>query len=139
MLFRSAVEKLLQGTSSHGDIMKVRDWFLLCFQGKMGELIDWIEGESKTGRENQMGFFLSAMHVVRESFLIASGCVELVRLEGDELVFAQRFSKMIHSGNVDELITSLNKAHYHISRNAAPKIVFMDLSYQIGRLLQTKA
>ena len=135
----NAVEKLLSGGSSHGDIMKVRDWFLMCFQGKMGELIDWIDGESRTGRENQMAFFVSAMHVIRESFLIGSGCPELVRLEGDELVFAQRFSKMIHGGNVDELITNLNKAHYHISRNASAKIVFMDLSYQIGRLLQTKA
>ncbi len=130
---------LLEGGSSHGDIMKVRDWFLYCFQGKMVELLDWIDVEAKTGREHQMAFFLTAMHVVRESFLISSGCAELVRLEGDELVFAQRFSKMIHGGNVDQIIIGINKAHYHISRNASAKLVFVDLSYDLGRLLQTKA
>jgi hypothetical protein len=38
--------------------------------------------------------------------------------------------------NADKLAQELNEAHYHIERNANPKMVFVDSSIQIAQYLR---
>jgi len=40
---------------------------------------------------------------------------------------------------MEGLLSELDKAHYHIERNAHPKILFTDLSYRISALLQQES
>ncbi|MEP6903237.1 MAG: hypothetical protein ABJA66_15920, partial [Actinomycetota bacterium] len=45
------------------------------------------------------------------------------------------FVRFITPSNIEGLTESLNKACYHIERQANAKILFLDLSLQIHRLL----
>ncbi|MNR55185.1 hypothetical protein D3C85_1755070 [compost metagenome] len=39
---------------------------------------------------------------------------------------------------VEALINELEKAHYHIERNANPKILFLDVSLQLVKIIKFK-
>ncbi len=56
-------------------------------------------------------------------------------LGADEQDFVKKFSPFIHSGNVERFIDELNKAYYHMERNANVKILFMDLAFKFNELL----
>jgi hypothetical protein len=53
----------------------------------------------------------------------------------DQAEFIKNFSPFIHQGNISLLTEEINTAHYHIERNANPKILFMDLSVKMNGLL----
>ena len=50
----------------------------------------------------------------------------------------EKFAPFVHSGNILEINKELNEAIYHIERNANAKIVLLDLSIKLTRLLHQK-
>jgi DNA polymerase-3 subunit delta' len=48
----------------------------------------------------------------------------------------QGFSKFVTIRNADQLTEELNTAHYHIERNANPRMVFVDASLRMGQQLR---
>ena len=60
----------------------------------------------------------------------------------DELKFVgfqiEKFAPFIHGGNILDINKELNDAIYHIERNGNAKIVLLDLSIKLTRLLHTK-
>ncbi|MGB5364259.1 MAG: DNA polymerase III subunit delta', partial [Aureibaculum sp.] len=50
----------------------------------------------------------------------------------------QKFAPFVHSSNILEINDELNDAIYHIERNANAKIVLLDLSIKLTRLLHQK-
>ena len=59
----------------------------------------------------------------------------IVKLGGHEQEFVKKFSPFIHANNVEQFIEELNKAHFHMERNANSKILFMDLAFKFNELL----
>ena len=49
-----------------------------------------------------------------------------------------KFAPFVHSGNILDINKELNDAIYHIERNGNPKIILLDLSIKLTRLLHTK-
>lgn len=95
----------------------------------------WIDEISAAGRERQKNFLNYALHIMRESLVLNYADEELVKLAADEQEFVKKFSPFIHGSNVERFIEELNKAHYHMERNANPKILFMDLAFKFNELL----
>jgi DNA polymerase-3 subunit delta' len=95
----------------------------------------WIDEVSSSGRERQKNFLNYALHIMRESLVLNYADASLVKLGQDEQEFVKKFSPFIHSNNVERFIDELNKAHYHIERNANAKILFMDLAFKFNELL----
>ena len=114
-------------------------WMRLCFAAKMIETLDWVENVSAIGRERQKNFLNYALQMVRESLLMNYADKSLVKLNGEELDFLVKFSPYIHGGNCISLSEELNTAYFHIERNANPKILFLDLSIRVMKLLKVKA
>ena len=50
--------------------------------------------------------------------------------------FTQKFSPYIHVGNAEGLMEAVEKAHADISRFGNARIVLLDLSFQVIRLLR---
>jgi len=98
-------------------------------------VISWIDEVSSAGRERQKTFLNYALHIMRESAMMNYGDDSLVRLSADEQEFVKKFSPFIHGANIERFIEELNKAHYHMERNASPKILFMDLAFKFNELL----
>ncbi|GAB3201523.1 DNA polymerase-3 subunit delta' [Pontibacter aydingkolensis] len=112
------------------------DWMRNCYSYKFAEMIDMSDKFQTLGRENQKNFLLYALNLFRKVMLYGIDASLITYLPPAELDFVQKFSKLITVANASQLTEELNQAHYHIERNANPKIVFVDSSIQIAGYLR---
>jgi DNA polymerase III subunit delta' len=112
------------------------DWMRACFRPDMPVVLKWVDTMAGTGRESQKNFLLYSLRMIRESMLAGTRVPVLNHLSQSEYEFVQKFSAMIGEANAAELSAALSTAHYHIERNANPKILFFNLSLLINELLQ---
>jgi len=124
-----ALGMLADDTNSfHGQFVQ---WLRLCFGNKGTEIVAFVDLASKMGRENQKNFLRYGVNFIRECCLLLSGAGSLVHLPPQELDTAQKMTKVMTVELAGTIINELEKAHYHIERNANPKILFLDVSLQI--------
>ncbi|WP_426669836.1 ATP-binding protein [Mucilaginibacter sp. McL0603] len=113
-------------------------WLRLCFGNKGPEVMAFVDQASKMGRENQKNFLRYGISFIRECCLLMSGAGSLVHLPAQELETAQKMTNVMNTAMAQAISTELEKAHYHIERNANPKILFLDVSLQIIKILNFK-
>jgi len=102
-------------------------------------LIEWSETIAKTGRETQKRFLNYCLQFFRQALLLNYDAASLVFLQPKTPNFKiENFAPYIHSGNILEINNELNDAIYHIERNGNAKIILLDLSIKLTRLLHTK-
>jgi DNA polymerase-3 subunit delta' len=94
---------------------------------------------AKIGRERQKNFLAYAERIIRNAMLINYNNPQLARLNEDEKEFVKKFGPFINYVNIPDFATELEKAQYHIERNANPNILFMDLSLTFTILLMSAA
>ncbi|MFM6975268.1 MAG: ATP-binding protein [Sphingobacteriaceae bacterium] len=113
------------------------DWMRMTFGDKGAAIFDFVEVIAKSGRENQKAFLRYGIHFLRECMLMLSGAENLVRLPENEQSVAINFAqKVLTLAKAEAIISELEKAHYHIERNANPKILFLDVSLQFVKILK---
>lgn len=98
-------------------------------------IMAWIDEIASAGRERQKNFLNYALHIIRESMVLNAPASEIVKLNKNELDFVKKFSPFIHNNNVEPFVEELNKAYFHMERNANAKILFMDLAFKFNELL----
>jgi DNA polymerase-3 subunit delta' len=119
-------------------------WVRAAFKAKgnaavIQELIEWSDTIAKTGRETQKRFLNYCLQFFRQAMLLNYNADELVFLEPNATGFQlEKFAPFIHSGNIIDINTELNDAIYHIERNGNAKIILLDLSIKLTRLLHSK-
>jgi len=75
----------------------------------------------------------------RQALLKNYNADELVFIEPSSVKFdLEKFAPFVHSGNIIEINKELNEAIYHIERNGNAKIILLDLSIKLTRLLHQK-
>lgn len=114
------------------------DWFRKCYKGNGIELVDWVESFVKYGREEQKRFFKYGLHFNRGLMLHLCGLESMSVATEEE---GRVFEKMIENGIIDldkiNLITELfSETAYSIERNANPKILFLDVSIGLNKILK---
>ena len=110
-------------------------WLRLCFGNKGIEVMAFVDQLSKMGRENQKNFLRYGINFIRECCLLLSGAGQLVHLPAQELETAQKMTNVMNINQSQNIVAELEKAHYHVERNANPKILFLDVSLQIIKTL----
>ena len=115
-------------------------WMRVSWKADIEGIYNWVENISSKsyGREKQKGFLKYAMNIVRESVVINYGDEKISSLQDKEKQFVNNFAPFVHGRNVLSIFEIMDEAHYHIERNANPKILFMDLSMQFANLLHIK-
>lgn len=111
-------------------------WMRMTFADKGSQIFEFVESASKLGRENQKNLLQYGVNLIRECVMIISGAEELVHLQSSEMDFVKNFSKHLDLAQAEALVNELEKAHYHIERNANPKILFLDVSLQFVKVLK---
>ncbi len=114
------------------------DWLRKCYRGNGAELVTWVEAFAKIGRENQKQLIQYALHFLRELLQLTLVPNAQVRLQKQELTTAQNLTKVLDFEQIEQIATLLNDCHYHIGRNANPKILFLDASIQINKIIKAK-
>lgn len=112
------------------------NWMRFCYSFDVLKLVGLADEFDAQNKESQKGMFEYGLGILRELFLLANGADNLVKLEGEELTFIQKFSKVFKISNIDKIQKIISEAHYSIERNARAKIVFLDISLSIARLIK---
>jgi DNA polymerase-3 subunit delta' len=121
-------------------------WMRLCympFHAKNGnyawnDLNEWIDETNKRGKEYIKRFLSFCSDAARECMLLSVGAADLVRLDDSVIPGFSKFSRFIHSGNIEPFMEIMGKGVYGIERNANPRILLLDLSFKINTLLNPK-
>lgn len=113
-------------------------WMRFLWQKEFLELMQWSENMAKVGRERQMLFFRYGLHVFRESLILNYADPSIQMTGGSELAFISKFSPYVNELNAIDMVMLFENAEYHISRNANPKILLMDVSLKMMKLVRKK-
>ncbi|GAA3921808.1 DNA polymerase III subunit delta [Hymenobacter algoricola] len=114
-------------------------WMRHCYGYKVDKLLGQSDEFQKLGRENQKEFLQYALVLLRKVLLFGIDARLVPHLPATEQQFITGFSRFVHLRNADLLATEINDAHYHVERNANPRMVFVDTSLRIAELLKIAA
>jgi len=113
-----------------------RQWMRLCYQGKMDEIIRFINDLVKHTREFQKSFLTYSLRMTRETFLVNRGSSDLTRMNGKENDLVDKFNPFINERNIHLFNQELNDAIYHIERNVNSSVMFLDVSLKFMGFLK---
>ena len=77
-----------------------------------------------------------SLTIFREIFLVAGGNDSMVKLEQKQLEFVRNFSKVFNINNLQKISELVDEGIFHIERNVRAKIVFLDTSLRLARLIK---
>ncbi len=111
------------------------EWMRACFKKNFAGLVtlsDEYHNLDKLGQRNMMQY---SMNMIREVLMQKSGATAIQRLQCEERKFIQDFSKVMDVRKIEQAYRLLNDASYHLERNGSAKMIFMDLSLQLARVI----
>ena len=112
------------------------NWMRLCYKRDVPSIVDWVDQMSALKREKQKNFILYSLNFFRQCMLDKYLGSEKSLLFGNERAFAGKFGKFVHGGNIVGLMEVFDQEHYHLERNGNAKLIFLDLSFNVMRLLR---
>ncbi len=116
------------------------EWVRLCFQAKNKNKIDALiiltEDLSSMNRQKQVDFLNFVLENFRKSFLYNYDLSEKLSLKISHENFSlEKFSVFVHRKNIFLILEEIEKSIYYITRNSNSKLLFLDLSLSLSRLI----
>ena len=111
----------------------------LCYARDIIQINGWVERVAGMGRERQKQLIDYSLRLLRENFILHMEHDTLNYMSAKESDFSRKFSPFIHEGNVHALAEAFTLAGNHIEANGNPRIILMDLSIGVIKLLMQKA
>ncbi len=118
-------------------LTQIREWLNAILKGGPLAQMKWVEETSKMGREPQKQFLKYFNNLLEQSIrlkILGNG----LNLDPTLKDFALRINKIAGIGQIEAIIEELDKAVYHIERNANPKMLFMALGIKFYHIIQNK-
>ena len=112
------------------------EWMRNCYKANIQDLVpraDLFDGMKKETQKHILEYGLS---IFRDVFLLQNQAGTLVKLEGDEMTFVQNFAKALQPNRVESVVKELTDAHFYLERNGRAKMVFLDASLNIAKLMK---
>ena len=126
----------LADNPENDDAALLLDWLRKCWRGNGVELVQWTDTFAKLGRENQKQFLFYGLHFMRELMALLVTRHTEARLRPLELQTAQNMLNVLDFEKVTRMVDIINDNIYYIERNANPKILFLDSSIQLNKILK---
>ncbi len=126
----------LADNPANDDAAFLLNWLRKCWAGNGLELVQATEVFAQLGRENQKQFLQYGLHFLRELLTLQVSKNAQVRLRPDELHTAERMTAVLNFEKISRLVELFTDNAYYIERNANPKILFLDTSIQVHRILK---
>jgi DNA polymerase III subunit delta' len=112
------------------------DWMRACFKGNGVELVNWVDKFATIGREKQKLFLKYGLHFIRELMVLSTTSKDDLRLRGEELNTALKMKSVIQFSKIEPISKLFDECSYFIERNANPKILFLDASIKMNKILR---
>jgi len=135
--FNTALKLAADKADNYADLFL--EWMRKGYKGHGVELVKWAEQFAKLGRENQKHFLFYALHFMRELLVHKVTGREDIRLQPKERNAAIKLAGITEVDQMEAIVTLLTECHYHIERNANPKIRMLDAGIQLHQVLRRKA
>tara|TARA_B100001250_G_scaffold259548_1_gene223502 strand:+ start:8707 stop:9885 length:1179 start_codon:yes stop_codon:yes gene_type:complete len=126
------------------------EWVRLCFlsvnknakyqeNSVIVKIVEWSNSISKLEKTYQMKFVKIATSIFRSAFLLNYNplFIESIKIEHPDFSI-KKFSEHITGSNISEIFSLLSSSHYYLSQYGNSKIIFLDLSFSLGKLLHKK-
>ena len=107
----------------------------VCYKKSVLDMMNWSESIGAESKGRQKAFLKYALHMFRQSMLRNYTEDHLTRVSEEEDAFLNKFAQFISGNNVYGFMETFDKSYYHIERNANPKILFMNLCFQVMRYI----
>jgi DNA polymerase III subunit delta' len=128
-----AISLLTEGIEDQSPL--IIEWMRLCYARRVPEIMAWCDDRVKEGREPTLRMLEGCLDIFRMA-LRRNFIQESLASDKEVDTFTQKFSPYIHVGNAEGLMEAVEKAHADISRFGNARIVLLDLSFQVIRLLR---
>ena len=130
-----------QGFNSENEILFL-DWVRGAFKVKsskaaISELISFSEKLSKRTREEQKDFLNYCSTVFRDAILYGYKAQNNSANYSNGLIL-EKFSPFVHEENIEDFYDVIQRGFNDLERNGNPKIIFLDISIKLTRLLHVK-
>ncbi len=118
----------------------LREWLNAVLKTGPVAQVKWIEEISRIGREKQKQFLRYFNHLLGQSIrLQLIGDKALPGVADKEKDFMLRLNKLADISSQKVIVEELDKAAYHIERNANPKMLFHALTIKLYHIMKDKA
>lgn len=125
LLFIQWVRNAFRAKSDVGALMSIYDW--------SQEIANWND------REKHKQFLSFCADIFRQALVSSYGAPDLalnkITTEGFKW---EGFAPFIHGANIEDILTEINDAAYHIERNGNAKIIFLDMGIKMTRFIHKK-
>jgi DNA polymerase-3 subunit delta' len=114
-----------------------RDWMRQCWTTdfiKLNQTTDSFFNMSKTA---QKLFLQYAINMMRHALICEYLVDENLKLNSEEQGFVAKFGNALNGQKIEMISRELNRAYYHLERNANARILFLNLSINVGREMTT--
>lgn len=112
-------------------------WMVATMRGPASELLKWTDTAHNKGREYLKKFLEYTVHIFRETQAGKySNDALLPRVTEAEQSVVKALKKYITYDKLYQLIPLIEERAYHIERNASAKMVLLDLSIKMRKILQ---
>ncbi len=127
----------LQLIETHDNRFAARfiDWMRACHLSNAAGWVSMAEQLAELGREPQKYLLSYGLHFLREALVHQLAPALPARLQGQELVTAQKFMARLDAHRIGLMANLLSQAYYHIERNANAKVLLLHVSIQLHRIM----
>lgn len=132
----TAQDYLNQDGTSDYFLSKFQEMMRFAYMRQVFELTKWADEMSALGRDRQKAFFVFALRMIREYFMMNFNRESLVYLREYEAEWGERFAPYINERNVIPFTKEFENGFEHISQNGNPKIIFLDTALRAVRLIK---
>ncbi|EON75577.1 DNA polymerase III delta prime subunit [Lunatimonas lonarensis] len=116
---------------------KVRDWLRICYGRDINAICAFAEEFFAYPKESQKTLLLTAINVLRECLIDKSQQTQLMRSPESEREFIHKLAtNVLTTEKIDQIYQQLGEAYIHLERNANSKILSLDLSLSVARILR---
>ncbi|PIB36919.1 DNA polymerase III subunit delta [Reichenbachiella sp. 5M10] len=140
VLAEGSIKAALENVDSAEDDAHVlfRDWMRQCWTKDYTSINQANDLFFKMNKTTQKLFLQYAINMIRHSLVSQYMVDEKLKLNNEEQGFVTNFGKALTTDKLESISKELNQAAYHLDRNANVRILFMDLSLTIGRIMTAK-
>lgn len=136
--------KALSWAHENGDDFEAvfLQWMRWCFVIHKDDTIlavqSWIDEISKNSKDYLKSYLGHCLFITSQCLKMNYQLPELVMLPQKSLSSIEKFAPFINSKNILHIENAFEKAIFHIERNVNVKMIFLDLSLQLSKLIREK-
>ncbi len=114
-----------------------REWMRNCWAGTYNSLIEMADRFNKMKKIEKKSLLQYGLNIMQSSLVQGYFDISEIAIpDGRAQQFIEKFSKVLNIDTIDLISLELNKAYYHLERNANPRILFLDTSILISGIFK---